>query len=130
MADALSRLPEQTDPADLVAAPTLQIDLEESLLRKIKDGYKTDEFCQKLRANLTSMEGNSTREDNSLLYHHNWLIIPKVPDIWEALFQLAHDALSHFGTDKAYDTLVDSYYWPKMKAELERSYILGCEACQ
>ena len=112
------------------AAPALQINLERSLLDQIKAGYESDEFCQKLRANLDSMAGNGARIENGLFYKGDRLIIPNVPTVREALFQLAHDALGHFGTEKAYDALVDSYYWPRMKSQLEKAYIPGCEACQ
>ena len=102
------------------AAPTLQITLEDSLLKQIKDGYKTDEFCTKLRSNLTSMQSNGASEENGLLYQSGRLIIPAVPTVREALYRLAHDTLGHFGADKTYETLRDSYYWPGMKAQLEK----------
>ena len=111
-------------------APVLQIRLEQSLLDQIKQGYASDEFCQKLQANLTSMDANEIREEDGLLYKGPRLIIPNISSIREMLFHLAHDALGHFGTDKAYEALRDSYYWPGMKTQLDKAYISGCEACQ
>ena len=111
-------------------APALRLTLAGKLLRQIKEGYERDEFCQKLKANLTSMQGNQAREENGLLYRGNCLIIPQVPEVREALFHLAHDSLGHFGTDKAYEALRESYYWPKMRKELMSAYIPGCADCQ
>ena len=129
VADALSRLPEDAIE-ESTAAPAMEITLEESLLEKIKEGYESDEFCVKLRANLPSMAGNGAREENGLLYRADRLIIPDVPEVRESLFRLAHDALGHFSTEKTYDALRDSYYWPGMKSQLEKTYIPGCDACQ
>jgi hypothetical protein len=48
----------------------------------------------------------------------------------EDLFRLAHDALGHFGTDKSYAALRDSYHWPNMRTDLVESYIPACVDCQ
>ena len=53
-----------------------------------------------------------------------------VGNIRKNLFCLAHDALSHFSADKSYGSLRDSYYWPNMCRDLERSYIPSCIDCQ
>lgn len=50
--------------------------------------------------------------------------------IREALFQLAHDTLGHFGTDKSYAALRDAYYWPNMRKQLQHSYVPSCTECQ
>ena len=76
------------------------------------------------------MEGNGAREHNGLLYRYDRLVVPNVPEVRETLFRLAHDALGHFGTEKTYEALAASYYWPRMKLQLEKSYIPGCDACQ
>lgn len=57
-------------------------------------------------------------------------MIPKVTDVRECLFQLAHDVLGHFGSDKSYLALRDCYYWPGMRKDLELGYILSCIECQ
>ena len=49
---------------------------------------------------------------------------------WQHLRDPPHDALSHFGFEKSYGSLKDSYYWPKMHKDLEDAYILSCVACQ
>lgn len=43
---------------------------------------------------------------------------------------LVHDDMGHFGADKSYATLHDTYYWPNMWHDLEESYIPGCDDCQ
>lgn len=54
------------------------------------------------------------------------LVIPNITHICEALFYLAHDALGHFGADKSYAALRDSYYWPNMRKHLEQAYVPSC----
>lgn len=76
------------------------------------------------------MKANGTCKENDLLYRGAQLIISNVPEAREALFHLAYDALGHFGSDKAYEALRDSYYWPQMRAQLEKAYTPGCDACQ
>src|SRR5262249_5376608 len=56
--------------------------------------------------------------------------IPRNREIREQLFQIAHDTLGHFGFDKAYATIRDSYYWPGMRKDLEEAYIPSCSKCQ
>lgn len=38
--------------------------------------------------------------------------------------------IGHFGFDKTYSSLQDSYYWPNMRKELETAYVPGCVDCQ
>lgn len=67
---------------------------------------------------------------NGLLYLHDRLIVPRITEIREALFRLAHDSLGHFGFEKGYETLRATYYWPRMRTELETMYIPSCDECQ
>ena len=67
---------------------------------------------------------------NSLWYTGNRLLIPRVNDLRENLFHLAHDTLGHFGADKVYAALQDACYWPNMQQDLERANIPSCEPCQ
>ena len=46
------------------------------------------------------------------------------------LFCLVHDTLGHYGADKAYAVLQDSYYRLNMRCDLEKLYIPSCEECQ
>jgi len=58
------------------------------------------------------------------------LIIPHVGTCCEDLFRLAHDVQGHFGADKSYAALRDSYYWPNMRRDLVEAYIPACVECQ
>lgn len=58
------------------------------------------------------------------------LLIPNIPRIHELFYNLAHDTLGHFGFDKSYEALRDSYYWPNMRCDLEHAYIPSCSPCQ
>ena len=57
-------------------------------------------------------------------------MIPRMGDVRENLFCLAHDTLGHFGADKSCANLCDAYYWPNMQMDLERSYVPSCSDCQ
>jgi hypothetical protein len=96
-----------------------------SILKQIKEGYLQDEFCKRVAA--TEMKG--WRKANGLWYIGDRLLIPRVTDLRENLFCLAHDTLGHFGADKSYASLRDTYYWPNMRRDLEQSYIPACPDC-
>jgi hypothetical protein len=135
VADALSRLPpevfqgeskEQKDQNGVNVV--LRVSAEESFLRAIKQGYTTDEFCQKVVANPMTLP--NIREQDGIWYVGERMLIPRVGNIREDLFAMAHDTAGHFGVDKSYAALRDSYYWPNMRRDLEKSYIPSCVECQ
>ena len=141
VADALSRLPPSAlaaavvlshPPVPLTSAPSvasvLSISADPKFLESIHAGYLEDRFAQKLLRNLSSIEGAALRD--GLLYVSNRLVVPRVPALRETLFTLAHDSLGHFGADKSYAALRDSYYWPGMRADLEHRFLPSCSSCQ
>ena len=132
VADALSRLPPNCFPEEM--PPLVVVDSVNAvlticsgreILNKIKAGYLEDEFCKRVAS--TAMKG--WQQINSLWYIGDRLLIPRVTDIWENLFKLAHDTLGHFGADKSYASLRDAYYWPNMRRDLEQAYIPSCAEC-
>lgn len=98
------------------------------ILQSIRDGYHVDELCKKFVSGQRIL--SSVKEVNGLWYIGDRLLIPRVGDLREQLFRLAHDALGHFGADKSYAALQDTYYWPNMRRDLEAAYVPACEACQ
>lgn len=126
VADALSR--EFSTENTPIVAPVLTVSNDENFLNKIKDGYAGDPWCQKLLEKGIGVAGVSRKA--GLLYVGDRLVIPRVTDVRETLFQLAHDALGHYGTAKSYGALRESFYWPNMHKDLENAYIPGCSACQ
>jgi hypothetical protein len=105
----------------------LTITTDPSILRTIQEGYTQDEFCKKLTASAQPTLGIST--SNGLWYISDRLLIPRCGTLREDLFRLAHNTLGHFGTDKSYATLRDTYYWPNMRRNLEKAYIPSCTEC-
>jgi len=132
VADVLSRLPPDTFPDEITTSATkltvnavLEIASDASILAKIKASYTDDEFCK--RVTTTKMKG--WQQVNGLWYIGDRLLIPCVTDIRKNLFRLAHDTLGHFGADKSYASLRDTYYWPNMRRDLEQAYIPSCVDC-
>lgn len=137
VADALSRLPADTFIEERFSEPhvtwsgsaissVMRVATDSAVLEEIVAGYETDTFCVKLKD--AGMKG--IKLINSLWYVGGRLVIPRVGKIRENLFCLAHDEMGHFGADKCYATLRDTYYWPNMCRDLEESYIPGCGDCQ
>jgi len=114
---------DEVDPIPVNAV--LSVTTDKSILERIQTGYLEDEFCKRVAT--STMAG--WRESNGLWYIGDRLLIPRVTDIRENLFRLAHDTLGHFGADKSYAALRDSYYWPNMRRDLERAYIPSCVDC-
>lgn len=111
-----------------VVAPVLRIAGDVELLQLIKSGYNDDPWCARLVKKGVGLTGVSRRA--GLLYVGDRLVVPRVAKVRETLFQLAHDALGHFGSNKSYMALRGSFYWPNMKRDLEDAYIPGCVPCQ
>ena len=145
-ADALSCMPDSTPnlmfaacalahtrsppPPRVIAATTFDITPDESLLRDITAGYQNDEFAKQLWKDISAGSIEGAQEENNLLYVGHRLLIPNIPQIQELLYNLAHDTLGHFGFDKSYEALRDSYYWPNMRQDLKQAYIPSCSPCQ
>jgi len=144
VADALSRLPPENDETPTYVRQTmhmpthigdnikpitlvLSVTPDASLINDIKGGYLTDPWCVKLTKLIDSLPG--LRKRDGLLYLNDHLVIPRVTHVREMIFHLAHDQLGHFGIDKSYATIRNSYYWPNMRRDLEESYIPACPDC-
>lgn len=128
---AYTRSPSRaTSPTRVPAAATLDISADEALLREITAGYQNDDFAIQLTKDITAGSIEGAREENGLLYVGSRLLIPNIPRIRELFYNLAHDTLGHFGFDKSYEALRDSYYWPNMRRDLEQAYIPSCSPCQ
>lgn len=129
VADALSHLPNSIDIAPPVPTTSiLSVHIDPTLLKSIVDGYEIDPFCIKLANNDKSIEG--IKWVHGLLYVGNCLVIPRIGTLQEDLFHLTHDSLRHFGFDKSYASLRDTYYWPNMQRDLLEAYIPACPDCQ
>ena len=134
-ADALSRLsdpPLHTVASMMSTTHTQKIcscfNLEDALLEDIKKGYNTDPFSKKLMSAATGMVNITQR--NGFWFMDDRLLIPNAHGVRETLFRLAHNHLGHFGTQKTYETLHASYFWPNMRKDLETAYIPSCADCQ
>jgi len=113
---------------DTPVAPVLQITENKDLMEKITKGYAADKFATKLLTNLDSFP--NAKMLNNLLFIGGRLVIPSKAGVKETLFQVAHDAMGHFGFEKSYASLRASFYWPNMRKELETAYIPACPDCQ
>jgi hypothetical protein len=101
----------------------------ESHYRQLNLGrYQDDPFCKKFMTSGVGVKGITSA--NGLWYVGDRLLIPRVSDIRENLFRLAHDTTGHFGADKSYVALCNSYYWPNMRHDLELAYVPACMDCQ
>src|SRR5271168_1461946 len=106
----------------------LSISAHDKLLEEIKTGYLEDPFIKSLKDASPGISFVTQRD--GFWFIGSRLVIPAIPHIREALFYLAHDALGHFGADKSYAALRDSYYWPNMRKHLEQAYVPSCPDCQ
>lgn len=132
VADALSRLPNRVDDFQ-IACSTFQVKSDPQFVEDIKTGYTVDKWCRgilsDLEKNLIDSKFGFSLTDG-LLFIGSRLIIPKFSDLRENLFLLAHDNLGHFGGDKTYRSLRESFYWPNMRKDLVDAYIPSCPECQ
>ena len=69
-------------------------------------------------------------EHNRLLFIGDQLVILTGGNVRELLFHTMHNTMGHFGFEKGYESLRNSYYWPNMQKELADTYIPSCVECQ
>ena len=135
VANTLSQLPDSTDDQPTFSNSChihhwLQPQGHQTYKKK---GYRHDTWCAGILDNL--QQGIVDKKlwiklQHGLLFIRSWLIIPKYKNLWEHLYQLAHDNLGHFGVDKSYTTLREDFYWPNMRKNLLNGYIPSCPDCQ
>jgi hypothetical protein len=106
---------------------TMTISTDENFLKDVKKGYLEDNVIKKI---MTGTNVSGMHEENGLWYVGDRLIIPQTASCREDLFHLAHDSMGHFGADKAYANLRESYYWSNMRKDLENAYVPSCVDCQ
>ena len=117
-------------PNQLLSAATLTVSADESLLTSIKKNYATNSFCKQLLDGIRVSSIAGACEEDGLLYVGGRLVIPHELKVRELFYHLVHDTLGHFGFDKSYELLCNSYYWPNMHWDLEIAYIPSCSECQ
>ena len=126
---SLSQVGQHVKQELCLVCATLSISAVKQLQQKICNGYADDKWIKDTLLKVKDgMPGIQLA--NGLWYIRDRLIIPHVGNIHETLFCLAHDVLGHFGFDKTYGSLRNSFYWPNMCKELKSAYIPGCIKCQ
>jgi len=107
---------------------TLKITADKTFLDAVRMGYTEDEWCKTLPS--TSLSWPVLVFCDSLWYISDRLVILHTGKLWETLFTLAHNVLSHYGFDKTYGSLRNAYYWPNMQRDLKQGYVTSCPDCQ
>jgi Integrase zinc binding domain len=105
----------------------IEFSIDEETVQKLRDGYRNDQWCNKLISASRGMPNLSIK--NGLWFLGDRLIIPADCGIRERIFRLAHDTLGHFGFHKTYENIRNSYFWPNMRKDLEDGYIPSCADC-
>lgn len=106
----------------------LSISADKEFLLLLREGYKKGPWTKSLIGAQPSMD--NLKEVDGLWFLDERLIVPNNGSLRETLFRLAHDNLGHFGFDKSYKALQNSYYWPRMRRDLESAYVPSCVDCQ
>jgi hypothetical protein len=125
---AVTGLATRNDDHQETRNTSINVSMDNDLLTKIRDGYKDDSWCRKLASASTGSQLVSERD--GLWFMGERLVVPRVPEVRETLFRLAHDVLGHFGAEKSYAALRNSYYWPNMRTDIEQGYVPSCGDCQ
>jgi hypothetical protein len=94
----------------------------------LQDGYESDPWVKSLIAAKPGMR--IIVQQGNLWFIGERLVVPNIPHLRELIFRLAHDVLGHFGPDKSYEALRNSFFWPNMRRDLQHSYVPGCTDCQ
>lgn len=133
VADALSWLPNSIDEVCTTVAAVFSISSDPKVIAWIKNGYCADPWCRGILDNIKCSMLDSKMNislHHGLLFIGTCLIIPKYKNLQENLFQLTHDNLGYFGSEKSYASLCNDFYWPNMCKNLTQGYVPSCSDCQ
>ena len=99
------------------------IGLIDRILRANRDSPSLDA----LRAQASADEPSDFELEDGLLLHTGRLVVPWVDNLPTDLIKEAHNQVSttYPGRDKTYRLLRSQYYWPRMKADIDR-FICNC----
>ncbi len=69
--------------------------------------------------------------ENGLIYYDGWIYVPQDHALRGAIIAQSHDHITagHPGVEKTKELILQEYWWPKMKKDIE-AYIHACEMCQ
>ena len=103
------------------------IGLIDRILRANRESHSLDA----LRAQALTDETKGFEMEDSLLLYTGRLVVPWVNNLPTDLIKEAHNQVStaHPGRDKTYRLLRPRYYWPRMKADIDR-FIRNCHQCK
>ena len=145
--DALSRRSDHNDipdpPQVMIAEDNFigfKAEVSATIIQDIKEGQEEDESLTDLIRNVTnkdnlppSVRKQFTRYDqkDGLLLYDGKVYVPEDKDIRLRLLQLHHDSpiAGHQGQARTLELLSRGYYWPGMKAQVNR-YVDSCQTCQ
>jgi transposase InsO family protein len=101
------------------------------LVDRILQANRGSASLDALRVEATSNEPNEFELEDGILLYSGRLVVPQVDKLPTALIKEAHDQVStaHPGRDKTYQLLRPRYYWPRMKADIDR-FIRNCHPCR
>jgi hypothetical protein len=143
VADALSRRPDyQVNGIELeieteslhrldLGAVQMTIDVSDTYAERIRQDAASDGLYQRtLKGVKKGVRDDFTIKGDLLYYKGDRLYVPQAR-MREVLLREAHDVplAGHLGRDKTYARLCRSYYWPRMRAEVE-DYCKSCPSCQ
>ena len=106
----------------------MSITADKEFLQLLLKGYQEDSWTKSLTSAAPSIP--NLRSQDGLWFLNERLIVPNFGNLRETLFRLAHDNLGHFGFNKSYEVLQHSYFWPRMRRDLESAYVPLCVECQ
>ncbi|VFQ79450.1 unnamed protein product, partial [Cuscuta campestris] len=97
-----------------------KLQLQSPLEQEIRTAQRDDEFCQKTRELvLTGKKPEFAIRDDGVLYYRERLVVPR-GEVRDRLLREAHGTVytMHPGSNKMYQDLKKSYWWPAMKKEI------------
>lgn len=129
MADALSRLPETNNKAQLNSISAAQL----NWLQDVVASYDDDQFAQGVITKLSTGEvtGDQWQYVQGLLKYEGKIYVGNKGSMRHKLLQELHDGVmgGHSGQDATLRRVKQFFFWPAMKNDVTR-YVQECDTCQ
>ncbi|GAA5996432.1 hypothetical protein JCM11641_006701, partial [Rhodosporidiobolus odoratus] len=118
VADAMSRFSFPKEEAAVAVCGISEFSLSSDVVERIKKGYLEDDFCVQVVGELGSSNEFEIK-DGLIYFEAHRILVPKDLKLREALLHDAHDALGHLGPRKSLSSLSASFFWPRMRSDVE-----------
>src|SRR4051812_31655645 len=109
----------------------MSLDVQPTLLDKIREVQKTDEEIEKIKVNISLGKAKNFHiDEQGTLWHGKRICVPQDPDLRKLILQEGHNSpySIHPGNTKMYMDMKERFWWNNLKRDIAE-HIALCDVC-